>query len=513
MSEPRPVPIPVSPNTIPAALKSRHHWVCWRYGWHKEKWTKIPYEANGQTKANVTNKFIWSTFEKVFATYQKGEVDGVGYVLSEKQHLVAIDLDHCRDAETGAITDWAQAIVTDLDTYTEVSPSGTGLRLLVKGTLPRQGRKRGAIEAYQSHRYVTITGNHLADTPTTMRPRQAALDAFYQRTFETKARPASQVPHASNGHDPLVDDDALISRAREAKNGAKFSKLWAGDTSGYPSPSEADLALCHLLAFYTQDRAQLDRLFRRSDLYREKWDEPHGEMTYGERTMHQALAHQTEHWTPPRQQHKMSEGDRVSSPGSTKGSTWKQSLSASKDGAVLETLGNVTQALQHLEPWATECWYDTVRDILMVGARELDQNLVTEASLALEAQVKIPMRSKYLVTTALTHLCHQRPRDLLREWLEALPPWDGKARLRQWLHDYAHAPLDAYSQDVSRLIPVSMVARALSPGCQYRYVVILEGREDSGKTKLVRALATPAWYRELSHGLEGKESHMRIKRA
>jgi putative DNA primase/helicase len=123
------------------------------------------------------------------------------------------------------------------------------------------------------------------------------------------------------------------------------------------------------------------------------------------------------------------------------------------------------------------------------------------------------IRSKHLIPTALAYLCHQRPRDLLREWLESLPPWDGMPRLHTWLPTYAHAPNDAYGGDVSRLLVVSPVARARDPGCQYRYVVILEGPENAGKTKLVRALATPEWYRELSHGLDGKEAHMRIKRA
>jgi putative DNA primase/helicase len=320
MSEPRPVALSVSPDNIPAALKARRHWVCWRYALPRRKWTKIPYDASGQHKASSTAPITWAPFENVFATYQKGEVDGIGYVLSEKQHLVAIDLDHCRDAETGAIADWAQIIVTALDTYTEVSPSGTGLHLFLKGTLPVRGGKRGQIEVYQSARYVTITGNHLADTPTTIKARQEALNVFYQQTFETKARRATPVPHASNGHNPLSDDDALLQKALEAKNGSKFSKLWAGDTSDYPSASEADLALCGLLSFWTKDAEQIDRLFRRSDLYRDKWDEPHGETTYGERTIHQALAHQTEHWTPPRQQHKTSEAGNQSASGSANGS-------------------------------------------------------------------------------------------------------------------------------------------------------------------------------------------------
>jgi predicted P-loop ATPase len=192
---------------------------------------------------------------------------------------------------------------------------------------------------------------------------------------------------------------------------------------------------------------------------------------------------------------------------------WMDELSTTKDGVPRETLGNITIALQHLEPWASSCWYDEVRDIRMVGSHELNDIMVTEAALALESQVKIPIRSKHLVPQALTYLCHQRPRDLLREWIQNLPQWDKTPRLSTWLITYAHAPNDAYSQDVGRLLIEAPVVRALNPGCQYRGVPILEGPEDAGKTKLVRTLATPEWYRELSHGLDGKEAHMRIKRA
>jgi predicted P-loop ATPase len=192
---------------------------------------------------------------------------------------------------------------------------------------------------------------------------------------------------------------------------------------------------------------------------------------------------------------------------------WFTQLSQTKDRIPRETLRNITLALQHIEPWATDCWYDEVRNIPMVGDQELDDTMVTKASLMIEAQVKIPIRSKSLVADALRYLCREKPRDLLREWLENLPSWDEIPRLDTWLQTYAHAPDNAYGRDVSRLLPTGMVARASDPGCQFRNVPILEGPENAGKTKLVRELATPEWYREVSHGLEGKEAHMRIKRA
>jgi putative DNA primase/helicase len=103
---------------------------------------------------------------------------------------------------------------------------------------------------------------------------------------------------AHNGASPHLDDDTLIAKALNARNGGKFSRLWSGDIRGYPSHSEADLALCGILAFYIGDEAQLDRLFRRSALYRDKWDEVHGDATYGQRTMHTVLNQDRDRWTP-----------------------------------------------------------------------------------------------------------------------------------------------------------------------------------------------------------------------
>jgi putative DNA primase/helicase len=90
----------------------------------------------------------------------------------------------------------------------------------------------------------------------------------------------------------------LIEKALNARNGGKFARLWSGDIRGYSSHSEPDAALCELLAFWTQDPAQIDRLFRRSALMRDKWDEQRGEYSYGARTITFALAQQQEHWQP-----------------------------------------------------------------------------------------------------------------------------------------------------------------------------------------------------------------------
>ncbi len=101
----------------------------------------------------------------------------------------------------------------------------------------------------------------------------------------------------------------MLTKAREAANGEKFDRLWRGQTSGYESHSEADMALCCLLAFWTGgNHPQMDRLFRDSGLYREKWDEVHyaDGSTYGEKTLERAIQQTSEFYDPdtqPREDH------------------------------------------------------------------------------------------------------------------------------------------------------------------------------------------------------------------
>lgn len=300
LKPPRPTALPVSPANIPAALMDLDQWVTWRYVWlpKEEKWTKVPFNARTGKAAKSTDPTTWSPCQKALAAYQTGDYDGIGFVLTEDLGIVGIDLDHCRNADTGAIDSWALDIVHAVTTYTEVSPSGTGLRLFSRGTLPPKGRKKGDIELYTSGRYLTITGCHLEGTPLTIEPRQAEITALHTRSFGT---PDPQPPSApeTTGASGTLSDDALIEKALSARNSGKFAQLWAGDTRGYASPSNADEALSCCIAFYSRDATQIDRLFRRSQLMRPKWDEKRGAQSYGARTVARALEHVTEYWTPP----------------------------------------------------------------------------------------------------------------------------------------------------------------------------------------------------------------------
>jgi primase-polymerase (primpol)-like protein len=138
-------------ENIPEELRQRAQWVV-----HKEK---VPYIAGGVGRASSTDSLTWRTFEEAVQALQTGRYDGIGFVFSSGDPFAGVDLDNCRDPETGELEEWAQKTIKVLDGYTEVSPSGTGVHIIVRGKAPN--KKRGQVEAYSSERFFTVTGEML----------------------------------------------------------------------------------------------------------------------------------------------------------------------------------------------------------------------------------------------------------------------------------------------------------------------------------------------------------------
>lgn len=279
---------------IPVELKGQDHFVCWSYEIRKGERTKVPKNPRTGKNAMSNNPKTWGTLAEAtryYEAHKNNGIAGIGFELGDKATaLVGWDLDHCHDSETGAIEPWALDIVKRLDSYTEVTPSGTGLRIFVTAILPPEGRKKGDIECYDSGRFLTLTGAHLEETPFTIEERHSQVEALHKEIFDAKENQQTQGPRTVV---ETGDDSEILDRARSAKNGAIFSKLWTGDWkgAGYTSQSEADMALCLHLAFWTgRDAERIDRLFRQSGLMREKWDEKHGRDTYGNITIEKAIA-------------------------------------------------------------------------------------------------------------------------------------------------------------------------------------------------------------------------------
>ena len=269
----------VLPDNIPDELKEIPRWICWTWEKEDENWRKPPISCLTGRKVDVNDSAAWATFDKALTYYCEHGLAGVGFVLIGDGYC-GVDLDDCRDPGTGDLDSWADEIVAQLDSYTEISPSGTGVKVFVRGLLPEKRLKKEKIEFYSGGQYFTVTGRHLPETSPSVENRQPDLLRLY---------------HALLGVQPVLSDEKLLSLARRAKNGQTFidlwtgaEALWQGDNKQYGSQSEADLALCGILAFWTQgDPKRVEDLFSRSGLAsREKW----GRQDYREATIRQALA-------------------------------------------------------------------------------------------------------------------------------------------------------------------------------------------------------------------------------
>mgnify|MGYP002345432775 FL=1 len=251
--------------------------------------------------AESNNEATWATFEQALEFHRAHDwTDGIGLVVSDEDDFVGMDLDHCRDAETGEIAPWAKRIVDLMDSYTEITPSQEGLRIFARGALPPSGRKKGDFEVYETGRYLTVTGNHLEGTPLAVSKRELQIRQVHRSIWPEPPKDPERPREAPRPVD--LADAELLAKARLAANGQKFAMLWSGNSTGYGSRSEADMALCSLLAFWTGgDAGRVDALFRSSGLFRPKWDERHfsNGQTYGQHTVDRAISSTTQFYTPP----------------------------------------------------------------------------------------------------------------------------------------------------------------------------------------------------------------------
>lgn len=302
-------------DSIPAILRTINQWVLWKEEVRGDppRKTKVPHTVSKQHAA-VNDPRTWADFLTVAEAYEPGGwFDGVGIVLTRDAGVTGIDLDyHGRPGEVPVLDaeadlePWARKIVDQIDSYSEVSPSGQGIHILARGLLPPGGRRKGQIEIYDSARFLTVTGYHVDGMPTTIEERQDEVTAFHSVVFGSQdERPQGEI----GGQEPTnLSDEDVLRLGRLGRKRKKFVALYdRGDRTAHDgddhSDSAADQALSNILAFYCGPGAhgQVDRLFRKSKLIRDKWDETRGDSTYGALTVAKAYEGRTRFYQPTKQ--------------------------------------------------------------------------------------------------------------------------------------------------------------------------------------------------------------------
>lgn len=277
-------------NEIPEELKEREQWVCWRIQDREDgKAGKAPVDAAGGGYASPSDPDTWGSFRECVDYFRKrANVDGAGFVFSEKDEYVGIDLDDCRDPESGKLDSEAEELLEKFDTYAEISPSGTGIHIIAKGRMPEGANRKGWVEMYDESRFFTFTGDRIEGSPAEVEECQKEINETFSEHLRDNS---SDLKRAETGTEELSDQE-IIKRAENAENGDRFRELFysdGDDSLHYSSPSEADLALCNILAFWTGgDYSRIEQLFSKSRRgRRDKWiDRP----DYREKTIRKAIA-------------------------------------------------------------------------------------------------------------------------------------------------------------------------------------------------------------------------------
>lgn len=290
-------------NEIPEEMKRLAQWVLWKSERKNERYTKIPYQVDGN-EARSNDRSTWSTFATAAKFYTETNADGIGFVFSRQDDFIGIDIDKCvtyavDDVESNnpIINDFAKEIIETLDSYTEYSVSGTGIHIIVKGKLPQSivgtGRKsvEHGLEIYQYGRFFTMTGYR--ENSNDIYERTEELAEIFNTYFDDSDL-KEKINLANYEKDEInLSNSELWQKMFRSKNGDAIRSLFTGNLIDNDH-SSSDLALCNHLAFWTGNSAsRMDSMFRESDLMRDKWDRIHFTDTgqsYGEGTIARAIA-------------------------------------------------------------------------------------------------------------------------------------------------------------------------------------------------------------------------------
>lgn len=289
-------------DAIPDELKDLKQWCCFRLQKREDKMTKIPFSAYDGSPAKSNDESTWSDFDTAVEAVERFNLDGIGFFF--KAPYFGIDIDgvkeeidrfHNDDHEDNIVSEFIDMMCS----YSEISISGTGIHIIAKGELPKGSRRRGNIEMYDNLRYFTMSGRQIGSYTRIEEDEFNKINYLHNKYLSTPTVPKSD-NQISSSYGTKFTEDELINIALKSKIGGRFGVFMNGGWEQfYNSQSEADMAFCNDLAFWTNcDYGVMDNIFRRSSLMRDKWDRKQNSSTYGDETLRKAISGCTNTFDP-----------------------------------------------------------------------------------------------------------------------------------------------------------------------------------------------------------------------
>lgn len=262
-------------DKIPEELKRLPNWVCW-------SGDKLPKNPKDGTMATPNNADTWGSFDQATQAIQKFNMQGIGFMFSKP--YFGVDLDNCIEN-----IDLIDEFTDTLGTYAEYSKSGNGVHFICKGETPIGAAKNGNVEIYSNGRFFIMTGNAYRENNNITECSQG-IKVLHSKYLSQ----ANSITMSPNIEKIPLTDDQILTFARGCRTGPYFEALYRGAWQGvYSSQNEADLIFCGMLAFWTQrDYKQINRIFKTSTLYRQKWEQTTAtsSITYGQKTIEKAIS-------------------------------------------------------------------------------------------------------------------------------------------------------------------------------------------------------------------------------
>lgn len=500
---------PSQKNILKDAFGEQKRWVNFRIETRAGKTTKLPYSPVTGRLASSTDEKTWSTYDEALAVSPN-----VGIVFTPDQTLLGIDIDHCLEGNN-IIHDIHRETIAqfliEADTYTEISPSKTGLHVFLRLQEPLKlvSNKKAPFEIYTSGRYFTVTNDPYKEAkPIRTVSTEEALALLSIIGYPWKAE-AQELPAITK--ESGLSDEQVLQKMFASRNGAKVKALYDGDLSDHKNDeSSADMSLCSHLAFWTGKNAgQMERIWLGSKLGSRKKTQTRND--YRQRTISAAIASCKDVYETPSM--KISKEIQTNAPDLE----FVHTFDSKGSKVIVMNTENICRILRYHEHFKGRFRHDIFKNVLEVKdyGKDAWHNIEENDAITVQTEISVifsshfAMVSKGMCFDSIIRICKECAIDSGSDYLRSLI-WDGKERLDSWLMHTVGAPDDIYHRAVASNWLKGAVKRVIEPGCKFDYVLVLEGPQGSKKSTCLSVLAGSLGHVETTMGTENKDFYMQF---
>lgn len=501
---------------LPAAMRERQQWLVWRFEQYAgdKKPRKVPYYVTGGKRqgkqGSEADRSALARFEDALQVVRARRADGIGFAFLPGDGLVGIDIDGAIDAD-GVVSERCQKIIEACASYTELSPSGRGVHIIVAGETPTFKDNKIGLEVFCGRQFFTCTGQRWAGTPAEVAPLQDTTLRRLRATVKgakapDSAAPGAPAPAADKGVQRycLAALESAVQRMRGTGEGGRNNAL---NTEAF---GLAQLVHTGGISEATI-RAALADAARATGLADSEI----------QATLASAIASglQVPRLLPERPARRAgaarakggAAGDDGPPPGDPPGADdepqddgeWRVSLMRSGSGGKRDCRENVFMLLHHHPALAGLVGYDEFSHRVMklrpppwgtpVGEWSVQDDYQLGLWLAMHERLLIKAEGTLAAGVAMA--AYERTFHPVLDYLKGLPAWDGVPRLKHWLPECLGAADNDYTGLVGTWFVMGMVQRVRNPGCQMDYMIVLEGAQGKRKSTALRTLVGNAdWY-------------------